>query len=294
MSPGLAYALIAFTIWGLFPLYLRQLASLSALEILLHRSVWSLPVVLALMGLAGRLGFLRSAFGNRRQLSVFVLSAALLAVNWFVYLLAVQGGRVLDASLGYFINPLVNVALGFAVLHERPRKLQWLAVGLAAAGVVWLTVQAGRLPWVALSLAFSFGFYGLLRKIAPLGALEGLTVETLVLAPIALGALAWWSLQGHSAFVSGDGFTLFMLLLSGPLTAITLLLFASGARRIPMTTLGLLQYIAPTTQFVLGVWLYHEPFQPSRLVGFALIWAALAVYSLESLLRSRMTAAQPA
>lgn len=293
-SKGVLYAAAAYAAWGLFPLFFKQLGQVGAQEVVAHRTVWSLLFVLALLLVKKHFSWMRAVLGQPKVLAAFALSAVLLATNWLIYVWAVQNDHVLDASLGYFINPLVNVALGFAVLHERPRKLQWLAVGLAAAGVVWLTVQAGRLPWVALSLAFSFGFYGLLRKIAPLGALEGLTVETLVLAPIALGALAWWSLQGHSAFVSGDGFTLFMLLLSGPLTAITLLLFASGARRIPMTTLGLLQYIAPTTQFVLGVWLYHEPFQPSRLVGFALIWAALAVYSLESLLRSRMTAAQPA
>ncbi len=293
-SKGVLYAAAAYAAWGLFPLFFKQLGQVGAQEVVAHRTVWSLLFVLALLLVKKHFSWMRAVLGQPKVLAAFALSAVLLATNWLIYVWAVQNDHVLDASLGYFINPLVNVALGFAVLHERPRKLQWLAVGLAAAGVVWLTVQAGRLPWVALSLALSFGFYGLLRKIAPLGALEGLTVETLVLAPIALGALAWWSLQGHSAFVSGDGFTLFMLLLSGPLTAITLLLFASGARRIPMTTLGLLQYIAPTTQFVLGVWLYHEPFQPSRLVGFALIWAALAVYSLESLLRSRMTAAQPA
>lgn len=293
-SKGVLYAAAAYAAWGLFPLFFKQLGHVGAQEVVAHRTVWSLLFVMALLLVKKHFSWMRAVLGQPKVLAAFALSAVLLATNWLIYVWAVQNDHVLDASLGYFINPLVNVALGFAVLHERPRKLQWLAVGLAAAGVVWLTVQAGRLPWVALSLAFSFGFYGLLRKIAPLGALEGLTVETLVLAPIAIGALAWWSLQGHSAFVSGDSFTLFMLLLSGPLTAITLLLFASGARRIPMTTLGLLQYIAPTTQFVLGVWLYHEPFQPSRLVGFALIWAALAVYSLESLLRSRMTAPQPA
>ncbi|MEH0167677.1 EamA family transporter RarD [Roseateles microcysteis] len=293
-SKGVLYAAAAYAAWGLFPLFFKQLGHVGAQEVVAHRTVWSLLFVMALLLVKKHFSWMRAVLGQPKVLAAFALSAVLLATNWLIYVWAVQNDHVLDASLGYFINPLVNVALGFAVLHERPRKLQWLAVGLAAAGVVWLTVQAGRLPWVALSLAFSFGFYGLLRKIAPLGALEGLTVETLVLAPIAIGALAWWSLQGHSAFVSGDSFTLFMLLLSGPLTAITLLLFASGARRIPMTTLGLLQYIAPTTQFVLGVWLYHEPFQSSRLVGFALIWAALAVYSLESLLRSRMTAPQPA
>jgi chloramphenicol-sensitive protein RarD len=282
MSPGLAYALIAFTIWGLFPLYLRQLASLSALEILLHRSVWSLPVVLALMGLAGRLGFLRSAFGNRRQLSVFVLSAALLAVNWFVYLLAVQGGRVLDASLGYFINPLVNVLLGVLVLRERLNRVQWLAVALAAAAVIWLTASTGSLPWYALALAASFGLYGLVRKLAPAGALEGLAVETLVLAPVMVPALLWWLATRPSAFDPPDPVVVAWVLASGPLTALPLLAFAAAARRLRLATLGLVQYLAPSLQFVLGVWVFAEPLQPARLAGFALIWLALVIYSVDA------------
>ncbi len=293
-SKGVLYAAAAYTAWGLFPLFFKLLGHVGAMEVVAHRTVWSLLFVMVVLAVMKHFGWMRAMLAQPKVLGAFALSAVLLACNWLVYVWAVQNDHVLDASLGYFINPLVNVALGFLVLHERPRKLQWLAVGLAAAGVLWLTLQGGRLPWVALSLAFSFGFYGLLRKIAPLGALEGLTVETLVLAPIALGALAWWSWQGHSAFVAAEGSTLVLLLLSGPLTAVTLLLFASGARRIPMTTLGLLQYIAPSTQFVLGVWLYHEPFQPARMVGFALIWLALAVYSLESLWTSRRPALQTA
>ncbi len=282
-SKGVLSAALAYACWGLFPLFFKLLGHVSPAEVVAHRTVWSLLFVLLVLAVMKRFAWMRDLLGKPRVLAAFALSALLLACNWLVYVWAVQNDHVLDASLGYFINPLVNVALGFLVLHERPRKLQWLAVGLAAAGVLWLTLQAGRLPWVALVLAFSFGFYGLLRKIAPLGALEGLTLETLILTPVAIAALAWWSWQGHGALVAGDGATLALLLLAGPLTAVTLLLFASGARRIPMTTLGLLQYIAPTLQFGLGVWIFHEPFQPARLIGFALIWLALAVYSLESL-----------
>ncbi|MDM4767222.1 EamA family transporter RarD [Pelomonas sp. SE-A7] len=293
-SKGALYAAAAYASWGLFPLFFKLLSQVGALEVVAHRTVWSLAFVLVLLAVMKRFAWMRELLSKPKVVAAFAVSALLLACNWLVYVWAVQNDHVLDASLGYFINPLVNVALGFAVLRERPRKLQWLAVGLAAAGVLWLTVQGGRLPWVALTLAFSFGIYGLLRKIAPLGALEGLTVETLVLAPLAIAALAWWSWQGHSAFVIGDGSTLLLLLLAGPLTAVTLLLFAAGARRIPMTTLGLLQYIAPSIQFGLGVWLYHEPFQPTRMIGFALIWAALAVYSLEGLWTSRRPALQAA
>jgi chloramphenicol-sensitive protein RarD len=220
-------------------------------------------------------------------LGAFALSALLLSANWSVYVWAVQNAHVVDASLGYFILPLVNVAFGFAFLKERPRPVQWLAVAVAAAGVVWLTVQAGRLPWVALVLAATFGVYGLLRKVATLGALEGLTLETLLLAPFAIGLLAWWAWHGRGALVQGDASTLGWLLLAGPLTAIPLLLFAAGARRIPMATLGILQYISPSLQMLLGVWLYGEAFDPARAVGFYLIWLALVVYSLDSLWNGR-------
>ena len=208
-----------------------------------------------------------------------------------MYVWAVQNGHVVESSLGYFINPLVSVALGFIVLHERPRRLQWAAVALAAAGVLWLTISAGRLPWIALTLATSFGFYGLMRKTAALGALEGLTLETLVLAPIALLALAWWTAQGTSAFVTASPTVMTWLLLAGPITAIPLLMFAAGARRITLTMLGLMQYIAPTLQFSIGVWVYGEPLDSHKLIGFAMIWTALAAYSFEGLWRSRRSAA---
>jgi chloramphenicol-sensitive protein RarD len=209
------------------------------------------------------------------------LSAALLTLNWLTYVWAVHNQHLLDASLGYFILPLVNVAIGFFVLHERPRRGQWMAVAVASSGVLWLAVQAGHPPWIALILAFSFGGYGLLRKVGALGALEGLTLETLILAPLAVGVLVYLSWQGRSAFVQGDAVTLGWLLFGGPMTALPLLLFAAGARRITLTTMGILQYISPSLQFGIGVWLFHEPFAPSRFVGFVLIWAALVIYSLE-------------
>jgi chloramphenicol-sensitive protein RarD len=195
----------------------------------------------------------------------------------------------LDASLGYFILPLVSVALGYTFLHERPRPGQWLAVAVAAAGVLWLTVQAGRLPWVALVLACTFGFYGLLRKIGALGALEGLTLETLVLSPVAVAALVYLASQGQGALFHADGATHAWLLLAGPLTAVPLLLFAAGARRVTLATMGLLQYISPTLQLLVGVWLYGESFGGPRVVGFGLIWGALVVYSLEGWWNRRLT-----
>ena len=291
MNPGILFAFLAYAIWGLFPLYFKQVATVPAMEVVAHRTVWSLVIVLGVLTVMRRWAWLGPALRRPRVLGSFAMSAFFLACNWLVYVWSVQHGHVLDASLGYFINPLVNVALGFFFLHERPRRGQWVAVALAALGVLWLTVQAGHLPWIAIVLAGSFGLYGLLRKIAPLPALEGLAMETLVLAPVAAVALVVWTLQGHSAFVTGDHAQLGWLLLGGPLTAGTLLLFAIGARRIPMATLGLLQYISPSLQFGLGVWLYHEPFDPARMLGFALIWTALAVYSLEGLWMSRRATA---
>ena len=286
-SKGVLSAALAYAAWGLFPLYFKQVAKVPALEVVAHRTLWSMVFVVGLLALLRRWAWLSDVLRQPRVLGAFAVSSLLLSGNWLVYVWAVQHDHVLDASLGYFINPLVNVALGFAFLRERPRPLQWAAVALAAAGVLWLTVLGGKLPWVALTLALSFGFYGLMRKIAPLGALEGLALETVLLAPLAGAALMWWAVQGSSSFAQSDMAGMGLLMFAGPLTALPLLLFASGARRIPLTTLGLLQYIAPTLQFLLGVWLYHEPFDGARITGFALIWLALLLYSLEGLWQSR-------
>ena len=292
MTSGLIYALGAFTIWGLFPLYLSTLASVPSFEVLLQRSVWSLVFVLAMLVVSGRLGALREVFSQRRRVGLFAISAMLLSFNWLIYLLAVQGGHVLDASLGYFMNPLVNVVLGVLVLHERLRPAQWLAVALAAIGVAWMTWLAGHPPWFALGLALSFGVYGLIRKTATLGALEGLALENLLLAPIAVPLLVWWTLQHDGALLRGDPALGGLLLLSGPLTALPLLFFAAAARRLPLATLGLVQYLSPTLQFVLAIWIFHEPFDQFRLIGYLFIWSALAVYSADALwLNTRRAAA---
>ena len=285
MNPGLLYAALAYTAWGLFPIYFKQLVQVNAFEVVMHRMVWSCVFLMGVLLVLRRWAWLRDVARQPRVLLAFALSALLLSANRSVYVWAVQNAHVLDASLGYFILPLVNVAMGFAFLRERPRPVQWLAVAVAASGVLWLTLQAGRLPWVALVLAGTFGTYGLLRKVAKLGALEGLTLETLLLLPMAVALLGWWTWHGQGALVQGDPVTLGWLLLAGPLTAIPLLLFAAGARRIPLATMGLLQYISPSLQMLLGVWLYGEPFEPARAIGFYLIWAALAVYSAEGLWR---------
>lgn len=281
MNTGILYAALAYIAWGLFPLYFKQVADVPSLEVVMHRTLWSLVFVFGVLMVRRQWSWMGTVLRQPKVLAAFVLSALLLSGNWLTYVWAVQNQHVVDASLGYFILPLVNVALGFVFLRERPRSGQWMAVAVAAAGVLWLAVQAGRLPWIALVLALSFGFYGLLRKVAVLGALEGLALETLVLAPVAAVVLGWWAWQGQGALVQGTPATVGWLLLAGPMTAVPLLLFAAGARLIPMSTLGILQYISPSLQFALGVWLFHEPFEPARLVGFVLIWAALLVYSME-------------
>jgi chloramphenicol-sensitive protein RarD len=286
MRSGLISAALAYAMWGLFPLYFHQLRSVAPLEIVLHRTVWSLAFLIVVLLVLRRGGALLAALREPRRAALFGTSALLLAANWLLYVWAVNNGRVIDSSLGYFINPLVNVLLGVLVLHERLRRVQWVAIGVAAAGVVWLTVRAGELPWIGLVIAATFGLYGLLRKTAPLGALDGLALETLLLAPLAAPLLAWWTLQGTSALATADATVIGWLLLGGPLTAVPLLLFAAGARRIPLATLGLLQYIGPTLQLALGVWWFDEPFEPTKLVGFGLIWAALALYSAEGAWRA--------
>lgn len=287
MQLGVLYAALAYVAWGLFPAFFKQLTAVNAFEVVMHRTVWSLVFLLGVLAWRKHWAWLGAVWRTPRVLGAFALSALLLAANWCTYVWAVQNAHVLDASLGYFILPLVSVALGYVFLHERPRPGQWLAVAVAAAGVLWLTVQAGRLPWVALVLALTFGFYGLLRKIGALGALEGLTLETLVLSPVAAVCLVWWTVHGQGAFVEADARTLGWLLLGGPLTAIPLLLFAAGARRVSLATMGLLQYISPTLQLLLGVLIYDEPFAGPRVVGFVLIWSALVVYSLEGWWNSR-------
>ena len=287
MSRGVAYALLAYLAWGLFPLYFRFLAGVGAVEIVLHRVAWSLVFLLALLAGLRRWQWLAPLARQPRVLAAAGLSALLLAGNWTLYVWAVMNGRVLDASLGYFINPLVNVLLGSVFLHERLRPAQWAAVALAAAGVAWLALRGPQFPWVGLAIAFSFGLYGLLRKTAALGAIEGLTLETMILAPLAIALLGWWTWQGSGGLAGHDGATLAWLVGVGPLTAVPLLLFGAGARRIPMATLGLLQYVSPTLQLLLGLWLFGEPLAGARLVGFALIWLALAIYSAEGLLRAR-------
>ncbi|NSX16139.1 EamA family transporter RarD [Cupriavidus taiwanensis] len=286
MQLGILYALLAYIIWGLLPLYIKSLPGIAPVEILLHRMVWSLVFLGLILAWRRQWAWLTQVARDRRLLLSFAASAALLCANWFLYIWAVSANRVVDASLGYFINPLFSVLLGVVFLHERLRRVQWLAIAVAAAGVAWLTVAAGQLPWIALGLAASFGGYGLLRKTGALGALEGLSLETLLLFPLAAAALAWLFATGQDSFTHAAPGTQWLLLLAGPVTAVPLLFFAAGARRIPLSLLGLLQYTGPTLQLLLGVWLWHEPFPAQKQVGYALIWLSLALYAAEGLCMS--------
>ncbi len=269
--------------WGLFPIYWKQLASINALELIAHRHIWSLGFVLVVMRFGGGWAELRAAVRSRTALGWHAASGGLLTVNWLVFVWGVNHGHVLEASLGYFLVPLVNVGLGRFVLHEQLRRAQWVAIGCAGAGVALMLIGVGRLPWIALSLAGTFGVYGLLRKKSPVGPLVGLGLETLLLAPFALAFLVWRNQTGAGAFGHADPWTHVLLVSAGAITAVPLLLFAFGARRIRFSTLGLLQYIAPTVQFALGAWLYHETFSPGRAAAFGFIWCGLALYTFDNL-----------
>ena len=294
MNPGFFYATAAFSIWGLFPLYFRLIPDVAPFEVVLQRSLWSLLFLAALLTGLKRWGWLTQVWAEPRKLPLFAFSALLLAANWMVYVYAIQSHQVVEASLGYFINPLVNVLLGVLVLRERLGLVKWIAVALAATGVAWLTWQLGQLPWIALVLAMSFGVYGLVRKTSALGALEGLALETMLLAPLVLPLLLWWTFARHGVWTQGEPGQAGWLVLSGPLSALPLLFFAMAARRLPLATLGLVQYLSPTIQLLLGVWVFHEPFSGNRLVGFGFIWAALALVSVDALRQSlRSSAATP-
>ena len=288
MNRGILYALGAYLVWGFLPVFWKSVQSASPVEILSHRVVWSLLLVAGLLAYQRHWSWLRTALRNRRILLTFLATALLLSINWLTYIWAVNTGHVVESSLGYFINPLVNVVFGVLFLRERMRAGQWLAVALAALGVLYLTVSLGALPWIVLTLAFSFAGYGLLRKTAQLNSLEGLALETLFLFVPALIYLFY--LEGSGKAVFGDHLsTSVLLMLSGLFTAFPLLLFAAGARRIPFSLVGILQYTGPTIQLLLGIFLYGEAFSLTKLIGFGLIWLALALYSGESFIQWRRT-----
>lgn len=286
MQRGVMHGLAAYVTWGLLPLYWKALAHVPAMEILANRIVWSLLLMVGLLALGNTWGWLR-ALGHRETILTYSAAALLLAINWFVYIWAVNDGHVVETSLGYFINPLVNVMLGVLLFRETLRPLQWMAVGIAALGVLYLTFNYGALPWIALTLAFSFGFYGVLKKRAALPALQGLALETTMLFPIAAGYLLWLAAMGTSAFIAASPATVLLLIGAGVATAFPLLNFGAAAQRIPLSLLGFLQYLAPTLQLLIGVLIYREAFPLSRLIGFALVWVALIIFSADGVLTYR-------
>lgn len=288
-NKGVLFALAAYILWGFFPLYFKAIQQVSALQILAHRIAWGFVFTLAVVLVLRQWKEFRASVFNRRTFLIYAGASVVLGINWFTYVWAVITNHVVESSLGYFINPIVSVLLGVIFLRERLRTFQWVAIAMVTAGVVYLTITFGQLPWISLLLAVTFGFYGLLKKIAPLGALHGITLETAVLTIPSLAYLFIVNANGTGTFGHSTPLLDFLLVLSGPVTAIPLLLFATGARRIPLTTIGLLQYIAPTLQFLLGVLVFHEPFDQSRLIGFMIIWLALVLFSVENLLARRRT-----
>jgi chloramphenicol-sensitive protein RarD len=287
MNKGVLSGICAYLIWGFLPIYLKALQVVPSLQIMLHRIVWSFIFVMLVIVIRREWQRFKSSIFKLRVFLVYTLTAVLLALNWLIYIYGVNSGQVIETSLGYFINPLLSVALGVVILRERLRPMQWFPVGLAAIGVIYLTLQYGSLPWIALALAFTFGLYGLIKKIAPLGSLHGLSLETGILFIPAVIYLLYAENQASGAF-GHLGITITILLvLVGVITALPLLLFGYAARTIPLTLLGILQYIAPTFQFLLGVYLYQEPFTVTRLVGFIFIWLALLIFTLEGVYTRR-------
>ncbi len=287
MKKGVLYGIGAYVLWGFFPIYWKVLHQVSAFQVIGHRIGWSFIVLIFFIVITRQWQEFRSVASNAKTIGIYAIAGVLLSINWLIYVWGVNADFIVETSLGYFINPLLSVLLGVLFLRERLRSAQWIPVVLAAIGVIYLTVVYGRLPWIALSLAFSFGFYGLVKKLAPLGSLYGLTLETAIVFPIALVYLIFVEINGAGAFLhNGMRIDLF-LAGSGIVTTIPLLMFASAAKQIPLTMVGILQYIAPTLQFLIGVFIYKEPFDQAHLIGFGIVWIALIVFWVENFVSNR-------
>ena len=286
MSSGILYALATYIMWGLFPIYWKQLHHISAAQLIAHRIFWSFLMLLAVILVTGQWKKLREKV-DARTLKWHAAAGLLLGINWLTYVWSVNNGYIVESSLGYFINPLFSVFLGMVFLKERLRRLQWVPIVLATIGVLYLTYAYGRLPWIALVLAVSFGIYGLLKKQSSLGSLYGLTLETGIMLLPALAYLTYIGFQGEAAFMAFDTKTDLFLIGAGLVTAVPLLTFAKAAQSIPLTMIGLMQYIAPTGQFLIAVLLYKEEFTASQAVGFVVIWIALIFFWAEGWVASR-------
>jgi len=286
---GLLSGFAAYALWGVVPLYFQLLEPAGSVEVLAHRVIWSLAVVFGLLALRSGWGRLRSLLTDRRRMRFLAVAAVVVAVNWGVFIWATTHDHVVDTALGYFINPLVLIGLGVVLLGERLRRAQWAGLAVALVAVLVLSIDYGRPPWVALVLAFSFGTYGLMKNRAAAGAVEGLAVETLLLTPVALAYAVWLHATGDASLFLDPGLSL-LLVGTGVVTALPLLLFSAAATRVPLSTLGLLQYVAPVMQFLLGVLVFHEHMSAGRWTGFALVWLALVVITTESLVHGRRVA----
>lgn len=274
---GLAFAISAYVLWGFLPLYMKLVAHIPAAEVVAHRVLWSVPVAGLLLVIMGRTKELRAALKSPRTLGMACVTAALISVNWGIYVWSIATGHALDAALGYYINPLFSIALGAVLLRERLTPTQLLAIGLAAAAVVVLTVEAGRLPWVAIALTLSWGFYAFFKKQLPVGPNQGFMLEVLILTPPALGYLAYMSATGGTHF---QGVDIWLLMGCGLVTAVPLIVYANGAKLLRLSTIGILQYIAPTMIFLIAVFVFGEEFGRARMIAFPMIWAALVIYSI--------------
>lgn len=282
MNRGILYAFGAYAWWGFFPLYWKLLKHVPALQLIGHRIVWSFVSLIAVIIILRQWKSFKDSALNFRVLGLYLIAAVLIAINWFLYVWAVNAGHIVETSLGYFINPLISVLIGVVFFRERLKLWQWIPIGLAATGVLYLTISLGSLPWIALILAFSFGFYGMVKKVAPLSSLHGLSLETLILLIPAIVFLVLSEYSGSGAFMHNDLLTDLLIIGAGMITTIPLLLFASATKRIPLSLVGLLQYIAPTVQFLLGVLFFHEPFSISQFIGFCFVWAALIIFGFNS------------
>ncbi len=292
MNKGILYGVGAYALWGFFPIYWKLLHDVPALQVIGHRIGWSFILLALYLVAAKQWNEFRLVAFQKKTIGIYAVASILLSFNWLVYVWGVNAGFIVETSLGYFINPLLSVLLGVIFLRERLRPAQWIPVGLAALGVLYLTAVYGRPPWIALSLAFTFGFYGFVKKLSPLGSLYGLTLETGIVFPIALLYLSIVGANGSGAFLHTGAPVDVLLIGAGLVTTIPLLMFASAAKQIPLTVVGLLQYIAPTIQFLIGVLVYREPFDFSRLIGFGIVWIALIIFAVENYLANRV-ASQP-
>ena len=293
MNKGIWYGVGAYVLWGFFPIYWKVLHPVSAFQVIGHRIGWSFILLAIYIVITNQWQDFRSVAFKAKTIGIYSIAAVLLSINWLIYVWGVNSGFIVETSLGYFINPLFSVLLGVIFLRERLRPAQWIPVGLAALGVIYLAFVYGRLPWIALSLAFSFGLYGFVKKLSPLGSLYGLTLETGIVFPAALIYLVIVGFNGSGAFLHTGTVVDVFLIGAGLVTTIPLLMFASAAKQIPLTIVGLLQYIAPTLQFLIGVFIYKEPFDRAHFIGFAIVWLALIVFAVESYLANRVPVVEP-